>query len=209
MHAVRLLQMDSVRPGEERAVFQGLPQHRVGKFHSYSAGGRLITALSLMEGRSTVTEKVKESVFKCNLCGQCDVSCKICRYDMEPLEAMREMRATLVQGRPRHCRNWHPVIDGLRTEFNMLGQPAERRGDWADELKVKDLLQEKAEVRLSCRMPLLVRRRSGPRGPDQREDSAEGGRGFRHLGQRARVLRRASPRHGIPRGLTMPAPTAI
>ncbi len=123
---------------------RGCPSIEAGKFHSYSAGGRLVTALSLMDGRSTVTERVKDSVFKCTLCGQCDVSCKICRYDMEPLEAMRELRTTLVsQGHT--LPQVAPVIEGLRTQFNMVGQPAQKRGDWASELKIKDLTQETAE----------------------------------------------------------------
>jgi Fe-S oxidoreductase len=122
---------------------RGCPSMEAGKFHSYSAGGRLITALSLMDGRSTVTEKVMDSVFKCNLCGQCDVSCKICRYDMEPLEAMRELRATLVKD-GHTLPQLAPVIQGLRSQLNMLQQPAERRGDWANGLKVKDLSREQA-----------------------------------------------------------------
>lgn len=124
---------------------RGCPSMESGKFHSYSAGGRLITALSLMDGRSTVTEKVKDSVFKCNLCGQCDVSCKMCRYDMEPLEAMRELRATLVED-GHTLPQLQPMIEGLHTEFNMLQQPAEKRGDWAWDLKIKDLSKEKAGV---------------------------------------------------------------
>jgi Fe-S oxidoreductase len=123
---------------------KGCPSIEAGKFHSYSAGGRLVTALSLMDGRSTVTEKVKDSVFKCNLCGQCDVSCKMCRYDMEPLEAMRELRATLVKA-GHTLPQLDAVIENLQTDFNMVDQPAEKRGDWAKELEVKDLSREKAE----------------------------------------------------------------
>jgi Fe-S oxidoreductase len=115
-----------------------------GKFHSYSAGGRLITALSLMDGRSTVTEPVKDSVFKCNLCGLCDVSCKMCRYDMEPLAAMRELRFKLVED-GHVLPQVAPVLEGLRKDFNMLEQPREKRGDWAQEIKLKDLTKEKAE----------------------------------------------------------------
>lgn len=124
---------------------KGCPSMEAGKFHSYSAGGRLVTALSLMDGRSTVTEKVKDSVFKCNLCGQCDVSCKVCRYDMEPLAAMRELRFDLVEN-GHTLPQLTPVLEGLRTEFNMLGRDADERGDWAKTLKVKDLTKEKAEV---------------------------------------------------------------
>src|SRR5512136_2283029 len=99
---------------------KGCPSIEYAHFHSYSAGGRLITALSLMDGRSTVTEKVKESVFKCNLCGSCDVTCKMCRYDMEPLLAMRELRAHLV--REGHTLpQIETVIEGLRRNANMVG----------------------------------------------------------------------------------------
>ena len=113
---------------------KGCPSMEAGKFHSYSAGGRLVTALSLMDGRSTVTEQVKESVFKCNLCGQCDVSCKMCRYDMEPLAAMRELRFKLVED-GHTLPQVAPVMEG----------PRAKRGDWAQELNLKDLTKEKAE----------------------------------------------------------------
>ncbi len=49
---------------------KGCPSVEYGKFHSYSGGGKLITALSLMEGRSTVTESVKKSVFMCTMCAR-------------------------------------------------------------------------------------------------------------------------------------------
>jgi Fe-S oxidoreductase len=123
---------------------KGCPSIEYGKFHSYSAGGRLVTALSLMEGRSTVTDKVVDSVFKCTLCGQCDVSCKICRYDMEPLADMRELRQSLVE-MGHELPQLKKVVETARQEHNMLGKPKAQRGDWAAELKVKNLDKEKAE----------------------------------------------------------------
>ena len=73
---------------------KGCPSVEAGNFHSYSAGGRLVTALSLMDGRSEVTDQVVDIAFKCQLCGNCDVACKLCRYDMEPLaRAARVPRA--------------------------------------------------------------------------------------------------------------------
>jgi len=124
---------------------KGCPSIEYGKFHSYSAGGRLITALSLLEGRSTVTEKVIDTVFKCTLCGQCDVSCKMCRYDLEPLADMRELRSTLVQD-GHELLQLKPVLEGLRTEFNMLGQSKKLRGNWIADLQIKDLTKEKAKI---------------------------------------------------------------
>jgi Fe-S oxidoreductase len=121
---------------------KGCPSIEYG--NSYSAGGRLVTALSLMDGRSTVTDQVKDSVFKCNMCGLCDVSCKICRYDMEPLQDMRELRFKLVED-GHEPPQVAPVMEGLRKEFNMVGQPKAGRGNWAKELNLKDLTKEKAE----------------------------------------------------------------
>jgi Fe-S oxidoreductase len=123
---------------------KGCPSIEFGKFHSYSAGGRLITALSLMDSRSTITEQVKDSVFKCNMCGLCDVSCKICRYDMEPLQDLHELRFKLIED-GHTLPQLAPVMEGLRTERNMVGHPKAARGDWMQELKLKDLTQEKAE----------------------------------------------------------------
>ena len=122
---------------------KGCPSIEYGKFHSYTAGGRYVTALSLMDGRSQVTDKVKDSVFQCNMCGLCDVSCKICRYDMEPLAAMRELRFTLVK-QGHELPQAKPIIESLRKQFNMLQQPASERGQWARNLRVKDLAVEPA-----------------------------------------------------------------
>ena len=123
---------------------KGCPSIEYGKFHSYTAGGRYVTALSLMDGRSQVTDKVRDSVFQCNMCGLCDVSCKICRYDMEPVAAMRELRFTLVkQGHePPQVK---PVIESLHKQLNMLQKPAAERGRWARDLRVKNLSTEHAE----------------------------------------------------------------
>ncbi|GAH63984.1 unnamed protein product, partial [marine sediment metagenome] len=59
--------------------------------------------------------------------GSCDIACKICRYHMEPLEVMRELRFKLVeegQLLPQHI----PVIDNLRKEDNMMMKPKVERG---------------------------------------------------------------------------------
>jgi Fe-S oxidoreductase len=125
---------------------KGCPAIAYNNFQSYSAGGRLIAALSLLEGRSSYTDGLLDIVYNCQLCGSCDVACKICRYDMEPLEAMRELRAKLVEDGqllPQHML----VIDNLRKEDTMiLGKVKADRGKWADGLDVKDLTKERAEV---------------------------------------------------------------
>ncbi len=124
---------------------KGCPSIEYNKFQSYSAGGRLSVALSLLEGRSSYSDRVLDVAYKCLMDGSCDVACKVCRYNMEPLEAMREWRFRMVEeGRllPQHM----PVIDNLRKEDNMMMKPRAERGKWAKGLKVKDLTAAKAGV---------------------------------------------------------------
>jgi Fe-S oxidoreductase len=114
-------------------------------FQAYSLGGRLSVGLSLLEARINYNDELKNIVWQCQLDGACDVSDKICRYNIRGLEAMREMRFKLVedgQTLPRH----KPYIDSLHKEKNMMIEPQAKRGKWADGLDVKNLTKEKAAV---------------------------------------------------------------
>jgi len=124
---------------------KGCPSVDYKNFHTYSAGGRLNAALSLLESRSSYTDELRNIVYQCLLCGSCDVTCKVCRYNMEVLETLRELRFKLVddgQLLPQH----KPLIESLRQEHNMMMKPRATRGQWAEGLKVKDLTKEPAQV---------------------------------------------------------------
>jgi Fe-S oxidoreductase len=117
---------------------KGCPSVDYANFHSYSGGGRLITMLSLMDGRSEVNDRVVDIAYKCQLCGNCDVACKVCRYDMEPLAGIREFRRTLnEQG---HVPAAYPgLIAKLREAGNMAGHSQADRPKWAEGLGLKRL----------------------------------------------------------------------
>jgi len=117
---------------------KGCPSVDYNHFHSYSGGGRLITMLSLMQGRSEVDDGVVDVAFKCQLCGNCDVACKVCRYDMEPLAAIREFRRVLnEQGKVPAA--YPELIGDLRKAGNFAGQPQADRATWADGLGLREL----------------------------------------------------------------------
>jgi Fe-S oxidoreductase len=114
-------------------------------FNSYSARGRYAVARSLIKGQSGYSDAVRDIVFTCMTCGSCDVSCKVCRYNLEPLEMVRELKFRLVQdgqGLDAH----KSVIESLNKEQNTVLQPKAERGEWADGLDVPRLSSEKAEV---------------------------------------------------------------
>ena len=124
---------------------KGCPSIEYNKFQPYSAGGRLAASLSLLEGRSSYTDRFIDIAYNCLLCGSCDVACKVCRYNMEPLEAMHELRFRLVEDGqllPQHM----VIIESLRKEDNMMMKPKAERSKWAEGLSVKDLTKEKAQV---------------------------------------------------------------
>jgi Fe-S oxidoreductase len=113
-------------------------------FHTYSGGGRLITALAMLKGRLDYTDKLLEIVYQCQTCGGCDISCKYGR-DMEVLEPIYQFRIKCVedgQFLPVHML----LIDGLRREDNMMQKPKAERGQWAEGLAVKDITRERAAV---------------------------------------------------------------
>jgi Fe-S oxidoreductase len=124
---------------------KGCPSIAYSNFLSYSARGRFAVALSLINGQSTYTDKVVDIVYKCVLCGSCDVSDKICRYNLEPLEMMKELRARLAQD-GQSLPQQMAFIEHLRKEGNMMMKPRAERGDWAKGLDVKHIMQEPAEV---------------------------------------------------------------
>jgi Fe-S oxidoreductase len=114
-------------------------------FNSYSARGRYAVARSLLRGQSGVSETVRNIAFTCMTCGSCDVSCKICRYNLEPLEMVRELKFKLVedgQGLEAH----RAAIATLKAEPSASGRAKAGRGEWADGLDVRRLPAEKAEV---------------------------------------------------------------
>jgi Fe-S oxidoreductase len=88
---------------------------------------------------------VKDIAYRCMNCGSCDVSCKICRYNLEPLAMTRELKAQLVtdgQTLPQH----KVVIDSIKKDRNTMSRPKAGRGKWAEGLEIKDLSKEKAKV---------------------------------------------------------------
>jgi Fe-S oxidoreductase len=124
---------------------RGCPSIAYNNFVSYSARGRYNLTRALVDKTIAYSEKVKDIAFQCNTCGSCDITCKIGRFNLEPLEMIREMRAQLVtdgQTIPQH----QVLINSLKKSGNMFQKPQADRGQWAKGLDIKNILNEKAKV---------------------------------------------------------------
>jgi len=123
---------------------QGCPSVSKYHFHAYSAGGKFNMALSLMKGRIDYSDELVDAVYKCQMDGLCDVSCKSVQ-DIEPLQCMQELRIRCVQegkAPPAH----KAVMEGLKQGNNMMRYAGADRSQWAHGLPAKNLAKEKAEV---------------------------------------------------------------
>lgn len=113
-------------------------------FHAYSGAGRYHHALGFLEGRFGYSEGYLDIIYKCQMCGACDITCKTNR-DMEPQEMLLERRALCVEDGQLNPA-LIPVLEGLRKEDNMMMGKKADRGNWCKGLGLKDLSKEKAEV---------------------------------------------------------------
>ncbi len=120
-------------------------------FHAYSGGGRLATALSMTDGRIEYSDNLLDIIYKCQMCGVCDISCKY-GMDLEVLQPLYEFRIKCIEDGQLHPVHMS-VIDGLRKEDNMLQKPKAERGKWAEDMDIKNITEDKVDVyyHIGCR----------------------------------------------------------
>lgn len=125
---------------------QNCPSISYYNFNTYAARGRFQLAQNMLDELAPWSDTVTEVVHTCTACGACDVSCKICRYNLEPLDHNLALKAYAVEAGhtlPAAAK----VMASLKSEKTMVpGAKKAKRMDWAKGLKLKDLTKEKAEV---------------------------------------------------------------
>jgi Fe-S oxidoreductase len=125
----------------------GCPSISRFNFHAYSSSGRIEMALALHSGRiEEWTEEMLNAVFRCQVCGACQVACRPNNFLLVDLEEiMIELRMRAIEAGqilPEHSL----MIDGMKKEDNVFGEPKSDRGKWAEGLDLKDLNKGQAEV---------------------------------------------------------------
>ena len=114
------------------------------EFHTYCGGGRMVMGTALLEKRLEYTDKLLDIIYNCNMCGACDTSCKY-SMDMEPMEAINEIRIDAVQsGHTKPALD--KVVDSMRKTGTMVPGAKAKRGAWAEGLGIKDCTREKVDV---------------------------------------------------------------
>ena len=113
-------------------------------FHFYAGGGRLNMGAAGLKDGFQYAERYLDSVYNCQMCGACDVSCKY-GMDMEILRPIQELRIKAVED--GHA---HPALDAvvgrMRATGSMVPAEGRKRGDWAQGLGLVDATKEKVDV---------------------------------------------------------------
>ena len=176
----KFIPQDQIKSGR---FANGCPSIAYSNFNAYSARGRYSVLNSLLLGRSDYSDRVLDIINKCLTCGSCDVSCKVCRYNMEPLEMIHELRFKAVddgQLLPQHLA----YIRHLRNEDNMMLKPKAERGKWAEGLDVKRVTSEPAEVVFHAGCRFSYDEGLWPKVQGRGDAAQECGSGYRHHGRR-------------------------
>ena len=110
---------------------ENCPSIVYNNFMTYSARGRFQLAQTILDGDADYSEAVVDVIHNCTTCGSCDATCKVCRYNLEPLEHNIELKVSAVEkGKilPRQAE----IMKSLKAEQTMVtGKAKANRGDWA------------------------------------------------------------------------------
>jgi len=98
-------------------------------FDSYAYVGRGKIGLALLEGRVEYSDTLLDVIYRCNLCGACDVGCKR-NLDLEPLSVLESMRAKCVADGKGPLPAHKQVSANIESSGNRFGAPAKDRLNW-------------------------------------------------------------------------------
>ncbi len=139
--ACKFIPLELVRGSQLIDVCPSIAKYQ---FHAYSGGGRTNMELAMLDKRIDYSDKLLDIVYKCQMCGACDISCKYA-MDMDVLEPMNEFRIKCVEdGHTSPALD--KIISLLKKQDTMVPGVREKRGDWAASLKVKNYTKEKVDV---------------------------------------------------------------
>jgi Fe-S oxidoreductase len=125
---------------------ENCPSSGYFNFNAYSARGRFELGLALLTKDASFSEETTAAIHNCMACGSCDVSCKVSRYNLEPLEHNLELKAHAVDA-GKTLPGQAETMANLDREKTML--PGKRKSDraaWSQGLGLVDLNKGKADV---------------------------------------------------------------
>lgn len=98
-------------------------------FNLYSGYGLLHSALAELDGKLEFTPKLMDALWKCNLCGGCDIKCKR-NLDIEVLQVIETLRARCVEQGKAPLPAHQVLAENVKNTHNVYGSPEKDRLKW-------------------------------------------------------------------------------
>ncbi len=98
-------------------------------FDAYSGQGRLDVALGMMDGKLSYSPQLLDIVYKCTLCGACDIMCKRC-VDLEVLSVLEALRIKCVDDGKGPMPEHKKLAENVKKTNNIYGEPHDKRLEW-------------------------------------------------------------------------------
>ena len=111
-------------------------------FDAYSGGGMLTITKALLDGKLEFTSRLQDIVYKCVLCGACDIRCKR-NLDIEVLLTLEALRATAVQEGHGPLEPHKAIAQKIKENGNRYGVTNKKRLSWLPE---GPLATQKADI---------------------------------------------------------------
>ncbi len=99
------------------------------KFNLYSAHGLIHSALAELDSKLEFTPKLMDALWKCNLCGGCDMRCKR-NLDVEVLQVIETLRRRCVEKGKGPLAEHKIIAENVKTSHNIYGADQKGRLAW-------------------------------------------------------------------------------
>lgn len=116
----------------------GCPSVAYYNFNTASARGRFQLGQAIVKGEVGYSKATSEIVRDCLACGACDVACKVCRYNLEPLANNIAIKADMAEN--------GIIFPEQQKMIDRLGVKKADRGAWSEGLGLKDLSKESGDL---------------------------------------------------------------
>jgi Fe-S oxidoreductase len=99
------------------------------KYNLYSGHGLLHAALAELDGKLEFTPKLNDALWKCTLCGGCDVRCKR-NLDVEVLQVIENLRYRAVEKGKGPMPEHKMLAENVKKSRNIYGTEHKKRLNW-------------------------------------------------------------------------------
>ncbi len=99
------------------------------KFDAYSPFGKNKISLKILDGGLDFTPRLLDILYKCNMCGACDVGCKR-NLDFDPGMVFETFRIRAVDAKAGPLPAHKAVNDNIKKKNNRYGEPQNKRKAW-------------------------------------------------------------------------------